>query len=105
MTLIEIEALWDFFRESGIDLHPGLTRRNLVTEGVKLSELIGVSFTIGAVRMLGLRPCPPCQHLVKLTGISELLRGLANSGGIYAEVLSDGEIRTDDLVASAPLLG
>jgi hypothetical protein len=39
VTLIEIEALWDFFHASGMDLHPSLTRRNIVTEGVRLSEL------------------------------------------------------------------
>ena len=101
VTLIEIEALWDFFRESGIDLHPSLTRRNFVTEGVRLSELVEATFTIGPVRLRGLRVCPPCQHLVKLTGIPEILGGLARSGGIYAEVLSDGIIGVDDPVVLA----
>jgi MOSC domain-containing protein YiiM len=98
VTLIEIEALWDFFRISGIDLHPGLTRRNIVTEGVRLSELIGSPFTIGPVPFLGLRSCPPCHHLAKLIGIPEALEGLAHSAGIYAQVLSDGVIGEDDPV-------
>ena len=98
VTLIEIEALWEFFRISGIDLHPSLMRRNIVTEGIRLSELIGSPFSIGPVSLLGLRPCPPCSHLSKLIGIPDVLRGLAHSAGIYAQVLVDGLITIDDLV-------
>lgn len=98
VTLIEIEAVWDFFRGSGIDVHPGLLRRNIVTEGVKLSRLIGFSFSIGSVTLLGLRSCPPCRHLAKLIGIPDVLDGLADSAGIYAQVLSDGIINIGDPV-------
>ena len=96
VTLIEIESLWKFFRTSGIDLHPSLTRRNIVTEGIELSELIDTPFSIGSVSFLGLRSCPPCQHLAKLIGIKDILPGLAHSGGIYAQVLSDGFFSVDD---------
>ncbi|QIF01053.1 MOSC domain-containing protein [Roseimicrobium sp. ORNL1] len=101
VTLIEIEALWDFFHASGIDLHPSLTRRNIVTEGVRLSELIGCSFSIGTVSLFGLRACPPCRHLARLVGIPEVLGGLAHSGGIYAQVVSDGIISVGDEVVSS----
>lgn len=63
VTLIAMESLWNFFRETGIDLHPGLTRRNIVTEGIELATLIDSPFSIGTASFLGLRPCPPCQHL------------------------------------------
>jgi hypothetical protein len=98
VTLLEIESLWSFFRDSGIDLHPSLTRRNIITEGIVLSDLVGHPFSIGPVSFLGLRACPPCQHLAKLIGIPDVLRGLAHSGGIYAQVTSDGVISLDDPV-------
>ena len=98
VTLIEIEDLWNFYPTSGMDLHPGLTRRNIVTEGIRLSDLVGSAFTIGPVSFLGIRPCPPCRHLAKLIGVPEVLHGLAHSGGIYAQVLSDGLICIDDPV-------
>lgn len=100
VTLIEVEALWEFFQVSGIDLHPSLTRRNIVTEGVRLSDLIGCRFSIGPVSLLGLRPCPPCTHLARLVGIPEVLGGLARSGGIYAQVLSGGPISVGDAIVS-----
>lgn len=98
VTLIEVEDLWNFYRTSGVDLHPGLTRRNIVTEGIRLSDLVGSTFAIGPVSLLGLRLCPPCRHLAKLIGMPEVLHGLAHSGGIYAQVLSDGLISIDDPV-------
>ena len=98
VTLIEIEDLWNFYRTSGTDLHPALTRRNIVTEGIRLSDLVGSLFSIGSVTLLGLRPCPPCRHLAKLIGMPEVLHGLAHSGGIYAQVLSDGLISINDPV-------
>ncbi|MGV3661899.1 MAG: MOSC domain-containing protein [Prosthecobacter sp.] len=103
VTLIEIEALWDLFGTTGLDLHASVTRRNIVTEGVRLAELIGRTFSIGPVSLLGLRPCPPCRHLARLVGIPEVLSGLARSGGIYAQILNDGVIRVEDAlrVASA----
>ncbi|WP_348215547.1 MOSC domain-containing protein [Luteolibacter sp.] len=104
VTLIEIESLWSFLRLSGIDLHPGLTRRNIITEGVRLSDLIGCPFSIGPVSLLGIRSCPPCQHLAKLIGIPDVVSGLAHSGGIYAQVLSDGFVSVGDPVTLSTAL-
>ena len=98
ITLIGIEAIWDFFENYGIDLHPGLLRRNIVTEGIRLNDLVGLPFSIGPVLLLGLRPCPPCLHLSKLIGIPEVLKGFAETGGIYAQVLNDGLITLHDPV-------
>jgi len=98
VTLVEIEDTWDFYRSSGIDLHPGLLRRNLVTEGAGLAELIGAEFRIGPVRLLGLRPCPPCQYLAKLLNFPELLKGFARGGGIYAQILEGGILQIGDSI-------
>lgn len=98
VTLIEIEVVWDFYRISGIDLYPGRLRRNIVTEGVELSGLVGSTFSIGSVSLLGLRPCPACLHLAKLVGIPDVLKGFSQTGGIYAQILTEGFISIDDSV-------
>lgn len=99
VTLFEIEAVWGFYQFSDMDLHPSQVRRNLITEGVRLADLINVEFTIGAVRFRGLRPCPPCLYLAQLLKVPELLRGLAHSGGLYAEVLNEGVLGVGDVIA------
>ena len=103
VTLFEIEATWDFERFSGITLHPALTRRNIITEGISLSELIDADFMIGPVRLRGSRPCPPCLYLSQMLKLPILLRGLAHSGGIYASVVQGGTLTVGDSISPVSL--
>jgi MOSC domain-containing protein YiiM len=92
LTLIEAEALDALRDETGIELEPAAARRNLVTRGISLNELVGKRFTIGDVVCKGVRLCDPCDHLEKLTQPG-VLRGLVNRGGLRADILQGGEIR------------
>jgi MOSC domain-containing protein YiiM len=47
VTLIEAEALDALEREQGIHLAPADTRRNLLTRGLALNELVGREFRVG----------------------------------------------------------
>ena len=97
VTLIEAEALEAYTAESGEALSPAEARRNIVTRGVRLNDLVGREFMVGSVRVLGCRLCEPCTHLERLTG-KGVLRGLVHRGGLRAEFLSDGVIRVGDSV-------
>ena len=92
ITLIESEALDYLKRERGIDLAPSQTRRNLLTHGVALNDLVGKEFTVGNVRLRGIRLCHPCDHLEAMThqGVKE---GLTMRGGLRAEILLGGILR------------
>src|SRR6478752_2986371 len=59
VTLIAREAVVAANR-SGVNLAEDETRRNLVTEGVDLGALIGETFAVGEVVLVGVRDCPPC---------------------------------------------
>jgi MOSC domain-containing protein YiiM len=98
LTLIEIEAVEEFERNSGIAMNPADGRRNVITRGVSLNELVGQEFLVGGVRLRGLRLCEPCSHLARLTGHKEIVRGMAHRGGLRAQILSDGLIRVGDEV-------
>lgn len=97
VTLIEIEAIEALEHEQGIRLEPGEGRRNIVTRGVPLSDLIGREFQVGEVLLRGLGPCEPCSHLEKLTQRG-VIRGLAHRGGLRAQILTSGMIRVGDEV-------
>ena len=102
VTLIETEALAEFAREYNHVLEPAESRRNLLTQGVRLNELVGREFTVGAVALRGLRLCEPCTHLARLTS-APVLPGLVRRGGLYAEVLNDGDLAVGDLIEIAPI--
>jgi MOSC domain-containing protein YiiM len=99
LTLIESEAIEALERDYAISIEAGNARRNLVTRGVALNHLVGREFMIGDVRVRGLRLCEPCDHLEKLTG-QALIKGLRHRGGLRAQILTDGIIRTGDRFGS-----
>jgi MOSC domain-containing protein YiiM len=95
VTLIEAEALDALERDYGIALEAAASRRNILTRGVALNDLVDREFRIGEVRLRGVRLCEPCQHLCDLNGVN-LLRGLLHRAGLRADVLTEGRIRVGD---------
>jgi MOSC domain-containing protein YiiM len=95
VSLIESEVIEAFERESGTSLSAAESRRNILTRGVRLNDLVGLEFQVGKIRMRGLRLCEPCTHLVRLTHPATL-RGLVHRGGLYAAILNEGEIAVGD---------
>lgn len=98
VSLIEDEVLELAAKEIGVDAIGILTRRNIVTRGVPLIELLGREFTLGNVRMRGIRLFEPCGHLVAVTKIPAIFKALEHRSGLKAAVLSDGEIQVGDAV-------
>jgi MOSC domain-containing protein YiiM len=98
ITLIEAEAIEGLAREHGIELGPGESRRNVVTRGIGLNELVGRRFTVGPVECVGTELCDPCSHLEGLTQPG-VLKGLVNRGGLRADIVTGGEIRVGDAVS------
>ena len=101
LTLIAIEALDGLRREHGIDLDPAEARRNLLTHGVDLDSLLGRRFRIGDAECVGVRDCPPCGHLQRVTQPG-VVAGLQDRGGLRADVLTSGTIRVGDRIELVP---
>jgi len=99
VTIIEAEALEAVARETGIALAPHQARRNLVSRGIELNGLVGVTFTVGGVTLEGVKLCDPCGYLEKITG-KPVRAALENRGGLRARVVSGGVIRVGDLIAA-----
>ena len=98
VTLIEIEALEALEQEHGIALQPDEARRNLLTHGVSLNNLVNRIFQVGEVKLRGLRLCEPCDYLAKRTQPG-VLKGLVHRAGLRAEILSDGMLRIGDVIS------
>lgn len=97
LTLIEMEAVQALARDYGVDIAPGLSRRNIVTRDLALNHLVGRQFKIGDTILRGMRLCEPCSHLEKLTR-SGVMRGLIHRGGLRAEIVIGGTIRVGDAI-------
>lgn len=68
-------------------------RRNVITAGMDLNELIGREFQIQGVRFRGAEECRPCYWMdhAFAPGAFEFLKG---RGGLRATILSGGVLRT-----------
>jgi MOSC domain-containing protein YiiM len=97
LTLIQAEALEGLAAEHGIPLTAAEARRNVVTRGIELNELVGRRFRVGDVECVGRELCDPCNHLQSTT-YPGVLRGLVGRGGLRAAILSGGEIAVGDPV-------
>ena len=101
VTLVASEMLELLQSEHGIALEAAETRRNLVTKGVLLNDLVGQVFQVGTVRMMGVRLAEPCNHLERLTRPG-VMKGLVHRAGLRADILDEGVLRVGDAIVANP---
>jgi MOSC domain-containing protein YiiM len=101
LTLIQIEAIESICNQDGIAISPDQTRRNIITRGVSLNDLVGQDFMIGSVRVHGVRLCEPCDYLASRTD-PRILLSMAHRGGLRANILTEGMINIQDKINSLP---
>lgn len=99
VTLIEIEAIEGLQREYGVEVAPAQSRRNIVTRNVALNHLVERTFRVGAVVLRGMRLCEPCAHFERLS-TRGAMRGLIHRGGLRADIITGGTIRTGDAIVA-----
>lgn len=97
LTLVEAEEVERFLAAHGRRHDLSVTGRNLVCRGVRLNELVGREFSIGAVRLRGVELCEPCLGLGQALageGLAphEVVRAFVHRAGLRADVLVGGEI-------------
>ena len=79
------------------------SRRNIITDDIELMWLIGREFKIGTARMRGLKYCDPCMRPSHLAGKTASFRDeFSDRGGLVAEILESGVIKTGDAIIPPP---
>ena len=94
ITFFSVEVFEELCRELELsDRSPALVRRNVITWGVDLNELIGQEFTMQGLRFRGTEECRPCYWTDRAIGpgAEQFLKG---RGGLRAHILSDGKLRS-----------
>ena len=97
VTLLEAEQVDAFNGATGGSLRPEQLRRNLVTHGVRLNDLVGVEFSVGPVVLRGIRLCEPCSYLAGLTDTS-VIGGLTHRAGLRAAIVTGGLVAVGDAI-------
>jgi len=96
LTLIEREALAAAERDYGIELAPGVHRRNVTTEGVRLNHFVDRWFRVGDAVCLGTELCEPCSYLERHLEKQGVREALVHRGGLRCRIVDGGTISVGD---------
>ena len=98
VTLIESENI-DYYNNkfktnySYIDF-----RRNVVTKGIQLNDLVGKKLLIGNIEVQGHDLCRPCKHLEEMLNGKDIIKEFLKRGGLRCEILTSGIIKLQDKI-------
>lgn len=97
VTLVEAEEIERFCLENARAVDLSITRRNLVTRGIRLNNLVGKEFIIGTAKLKGVELCEPCSILGNILANESLsaaavVERWVGCGGLRADIITTGGI-------------
>jgi len=98
ITLIEIENINYFNNISKTNIDPLNFRRNIITENIRLNNLVGKEFLVGNVKLRGHDLCRPCKYLQDKLKQGNFIKEFLHKGGLRCEILTNGKINIGDII-------
>ncbi|MDA9617595.1 MOSC domain-containing protein [Candidatus Pelagibacter sp.] len=98
LSLIESENIDYYNIKFGSNIPYLDFRRNIVTKGIQLNNLVGKKLLIGNVEVEGIDLCRPCRHLTEVLGQENILKEFLRRGGLRCQVLSSSTIKIGDKI-------
>ena len=96
LTLIESGNIDYYNLKYGLNIPYVEFRRNIVTEGIRLNELVGKKLRIGNVEVEAVDLCRPCRHLTEILCQDNILKEFLRKGGLRCQILSSSIIKIGD---------
>lgn len=101
VTLIEAEALEEVARRTGHPVQSGASRRQIVVQGMRLTDLLWQRISVGAVHLFVEDRCDPCKRMEATIGVGAR-QAMEGQGGVRCLVLQGGELCIGDMVRAEP---
>ena len=96
LSLIESESIDYYNTKYGLNIPYTDFRRNVITKGINLNNLIGKKLQIGNVKVEGIDLCRPCKHLTEMLNQENILKEFLRRGGLRCQILSSSSISIGD---------
>ena len=96
LSLIESENIDYYNLKYGLKISYVDFRRNVVTKGIQLNDLVGKKFLIGKVKVEGIDLCRPCRHLTEILDQDNIIKEFLRKGGLRCQILSTSKINVGD---------
>tara|TARA_Y100000591_G_scaffold127385_1_gene109086 strand:- start:191 stop:634 length:444 start_codon:yes stop_codon:yes gene_type:complete len=98
LSIIESENINEYNKKYDLNIPYLNFRRNIITEGIKLNDLIGKKILIGEIQLNVIDLCRPCRHLAEKLGKDNIIKEFLRKGGIRCEIINDGKISVNDQI-------
>ncbi len=98
LSLIEAENIDEYNLKFGLNIPYLDFRRNIITKGIKLNDLVGKKLSIGNVEVEGIDLCRPCRHLTEMLDQENILKEFLRKGGLRCQILSSSKIKVGDTI-------
>ena len=98
LTLIESENIDYYNKNFNLNIPYLSFRRNIITKGIQLNELVGKKLLIGKVELKGIDLCRPCKNLQEILRQNNIIKEFLRKGGLRCEIINNGIINVGDLI-------
>ena len=98
LSLIESENIDDYNIKYGLNIPYLDFRRNIVTKGIQLNNLVGKKILVGNVEVEGIDLCRPCRHLTEVLEQDNILKEFLRRGGLRCQILSSSNIKVGNKI-------
>ena len=98
LSLIESENIDEYNIRFGLNISYIDFRRNIVTKGIQLNDLIGKKLSVGNVELEVIDLCRPCRHLTEMLDQRNVLKEFLRKGGLRCQILSSSKISVGDKI-------
>ena len=98
LSLIEAENIDYYNIKFGLNIPYINFRRNIITKGIKLNDLVGKKLKIGKVELEGIDLCRPCKHLSEFLGQNNIIKEFLRRGGLRCQILTSSSIEVGDKI-------
>ena len=96
LTLIESENINYYNKRFNLNIPYLNFRRNIVTKGIELNDLVGKELLINQTKVKGTDLCRPCKSLQQNLGHDNIIKEFLRKGGLRCEILVSGNIKIGD---------
>ena len=98
ISLIESENIDDYNIRFGLNIPYIDFRRNVITKGIKLNDLVGKKIKVGNVELEAIDLCRPCRHLSEMLNQNNIIKEFLRKGGLRCQILSSSNIKVGDKI-------
>ena len=98
LSIIESESIDEYNFKNKLKIPHLNFRRNIVTKGIGLNDLVEKRIKIGSIELEVIDLCRPCRHLSEKLNRNDVIKEFLRKGGIRCQIINNGKIYLGDKI-------